>query len=88
MVIVGQAGLTDAVLVEIDAALSHHELLKIRVNAGDRLERSEMITHICEKLEADLVNSIGHIALVFRRNPDKPKIPLAQNPPARNRAQS
>jgi len=80
VVIVGQAGLTDAVLAEADLALTHHELLKMRLNAADRKERREMVEKICEALDADLVNTIGHIALIFRRNPDKPKIPLSPAP--------
>ena len=77
MVIVGQAGLTEAILTETDSALSHHELLKVRLNAADRQERSEMITRLCDELGAELVNSIGHIALLFRRNPDKPRVSLS-----------
>ena len=76
VVIVGQAGLTQNVLVETEAALAHHELLKIRLNAADRNQRKQMITRICSELEADLVGAIGHIALIFRRNPEKSKIPL------------
>lgn len=76
MVIVGQAGLTQSILAETDAALDHHELLKVRVNAADRVERKEMVERICGELGAELVGTIGHIALIFRRNPDNPNIAL------------
>jgi len=71
VVITGQAGLTPALLNEIDAALEHHELIKIRVNAQDREERAEMVEQICVESRAELVQSIGHIVAVYRKNPDK-----------------
>ncbi len=71
VVITGQAGISDAVLNEIDLALNHHELIKVRVNAEDREMRQTMIQRICETLGAELVQSIGHIATLYRVSPDK-----------------
>ena len=76
VVIVGGAGVTDAVVRELDGALAHHELLKVRVNAGSRPERGRMIATLCERTDAALVQSIGHVALLYRANPDKPRISL------------
>lgn len=73
---VGQAGLTDAVLAEADNALNHHELIKMRLNASDREARIEMITRIVAALNSDLVQTIGHIALFYRPHPENPKIVL------------
>lgn len=75
----GQHGLKDSVLEEIDIALSSHELIKIRIAAGERDERTAMIEQIIERSGADLVQTIGHIAVLFRRNPDKPKVVLPSN---------
>jgi len=74
IVTIGNNGLTENVLTEIDNALEQHELLKIRVNAGDRDERDDMITRICEESGAELIQRIGHIATLYRRNPDMPKV--------------
>lgn len=71
VVITGQAGISDAVLNEINLALDHHELIKVRVNAGDREQRKEMTGHICEATGAELIQSIGHIITLYRENPDK-----------------
>ncbi len=71
VVITGQAGITDAVLKEIDHALSHHELLKVRVNAEDRQARKEMIERISHQLGAELVQILGHVATLYRENPDR-----------------
>ncbi len=70
VVITGQAGITEEVLTEIDNALSYHELLKVRVNAEDRQARKEMMELICRRLEAELVQILGHVATLYRENPD------------------
>jgi RNA-binding protein len=71
VVTVGQAGLTEAVLGEIDVALTAHELIKVRVNAGDRRERDTISGRIAERSSADLVLRIGSVAAFFRANPKK-----------------
>jgi len=76
VVIIGDSGVTPAVLHEILLALDHHELIKIRVNAEDREAREAMIGEICATTEATLVQRIGHIATLFRRNPETPRIEL------------
>lgn len=73
---VGQSGLTDAVLAEADNAIDHHELIKMRVSAADRLERRAMIDHIVERLNCELIHAIGHTVLLYRRHPEKPRIVL------------
>ena len=76
VVIVGQQGLTDGVLNETALTLETHELIKVRINAGDRLQRDEMVNRIVEKTGAELVQTIGHIAVLYLRHPEKPKIRL------------
>ena len=71
VVITGQAGASESVLNEINLALDHHELIKVRVNAEDRDQRREMIDHICAETVAELIQSIGHIITLYRKNPDK-----------------
>ena len=73
IVIIGQHGLTDNVMSEIDQALSVHELVKVRVNAGEREERNSLIDRIAQQTHSDVVQRIGHIGTFFRRA-DKPKI--------------
>lgn len=76
VVIVGDGGVTPAVMHEILLALDHHELIKIRVNAEDRETREAIIAGICAGSEAVLVQRIGHIATLFRRNSDAPRVEL------------
>lgn len=71
VVITGQAGLSEAVMSEINLALDHHELIKVRINAPDRETRRKMSTQICTDTQAELVQLLGHIAVLYRKNPDK-----------------
>ena len=68
VVITGQQGVTPAVLNEIDLALEHHELIKVRVNAADRENRQAMIQDILAASSAELIQSIGHIIAIYRRS--------------------
>lgn len=77
VVTLGQRGITDAFLAEMDLALERHELIKIRVNAGDRDERDALIGLIRERSHADFIHRIGNLAAFYRANPRKPDpIPL------------
>lgn len=70
VVMIGQAGLTAAVLAEIDSALNAHELIKIKIRA-EKEERLQISQQICEDADAVLIQNIGQIAVVYRKNPDK-----------------
>lgn len=70
VVIIGQAGLTDAVLTEIDIALDYHELIKVKIRA-ERDERNAIGKEICNAISAELIQSIGQIIIIYRRNPKK-----------------
>lgn len=76
MVIIGQQGLTENVSREVDEALDHHELIKVRVNAADREDRARIVESLSSETGAELVQQIGHIAVFYRRNRRKPKISL------------
>ncbi|HID44931.1 MAG TPA: ribosome assembly RNA-binding protein YhbY [Chromatiaceae bacterium] len=76
VVMVGQHGLRESVLEEIGIALDFHELIKIKVSAGDRDERDRIITSIVDETGAERVQRIGNMAILFRRNTKKPKIAL------------
>lgn len=75
VVTVGNAGLTAAVLAEIVLALKAHELLKVKMPALERAERDTLFARICLESEAEPVQQIGRVAVIYRRA-DKPKIQL------------
>lgn len=73
VVIIGEAGLTPAVLKEIDGSLNSHGLIKVRVFGDDREERVAIYNTICEKLHAAQVQHIGKLLVIFRPKKDAPK---------------
>lgn len=75
VVTIGNAGLSDAVLAEIRIALKAHELLKVKLPALERAQREALYAQICHDTDADPVQRIGRVAVIYRRG-DKPKIQL------------
>lgn len=67
----GAAGLNTAVVAEIERALFDHELLKIRLAADDRAQRKTMVKQLCDELDADCVQQIGHVAVLYRPRPEE-----------------
>jgi len=70
VVIIGQKGLSDNLQNEIDGALTHHELLKLRIPALAKPERRELAEQICRANGATLVETIGGVIVIYRRNPE------------------
>jgi RNA-binding protein len=68
-VLVGRAGLTDAVVREVDDALEARELIKVRLT-GDREERSVAAAAIAERTSSELAGQIGRVAILYRRSSD------------------
>ncbi|MFK7857251.1 MAG: ribosome assembly RNA-binding protein YhbY [Granulosicoccus sp.] len=73
----GQQGLTDAVSKELDGALSHHELVKVKLSVSEKQARLDQVEALCRSVKAECVQQIGHTATLFRRNTRKPVIDLA-----------
>jgi len=67
VVSIGNAGLSKAVLREIELSLEHHELMKIKIGGADREQRKTIITGICDGCGAELIQAVGHIALIYRK---------------------
>lgn len=67
VVTVGSAGLTAAVLAEIEIAVAHHELLKIKLSCGDKAARIKVREQICAETGAYLIQEIGGVIVIFRK---------------------
>lgn len=76
VVLVGNAGLSEAVIAETNEALRAHELIKVKVRVGGRDERDAAVARLCERTGATLVQRIGNTAIVYRPDPDAPRINL------------
>ena len=72
----GQKGLTEEVLSELEIALNHHELVKIKLGTDDKEQRKSLMDEICEKSASEKIQSIGKTVSVFRQNTKNPVIEL------------
>lgn len=76
IVMVGEKGLSKTVTAELNRALNDHELIKVKIAIADRDARKHMINELCHLHNAELIQSIGNIALILRAA-DKPKPQLS-----------
>jgi RNA-binding protein len=76
VIMVGNKGVSDALLAEFSVALDDHELIKVKLAGDDRAERAVQIARLAEAAGAEVVQSIGKVACFYRRNADKPKLAL------------
>lgn len=75
VVMIGDAGLTEAVLKEATSAIAHHELIKIKIHSDDREYRETAMAEICEKLGATPVQHIGKVLVIYKAA-EKPRLVL------------
>jgi RNA-binding protein len=73
-VLLGANGLTEAVVAEIDLALSSHELIKVKVPSEDRELKAQIMDAIVRETGAVKVHTIGHVLTLYKKHPDKPRI--------------
>ncbi len=67
VVMLGNAGLTDGVVGELDRALNDHELVKVSVRVGERMERNTALDELARRTSAVIVQRVGHIGVFYRR---------------------
>ncbi|MFM2482901.1 ribosome assembly RNA-binding protein YhbY [Celerinatantimonas sp. YJH-8] len=75
VVLLGSNGLTEGVLAEIDNALDHHELIKVRIPTDDRELKQQIAETIVLNTQSELVQKIGNIIVLYRPN-EEPAITL------------
>jgi RNA-binding protein len=74
IVMLGNAGLTDAVVAELDRALTDHELVKVNARVGERDARNEALALLASRTTSELVQRVGHVGVFYRRGIALPKI--------------
>ena len=72
VVTVGERGISDALVQELDQQLEHHELVKIRLRSGDKAARRETLAALCNSTNAELIQSIGMVGLLYRPRRNHP----------------
>ena len=75
-------GLTPSVVAEIERSLQAHELIKVKVQGAEREQRDALMQELCASLQAEPVQHIGNILVVWRqrREEDKPAAPVEKKP--------
>jgi RNA-binding protein len=73
---IGKEGATEGLVKATNSALHTHELVKVKVNQNAGEERAALITQLAQASRAEVVQTIGRTALLYRANPDEPKIVL------------
>ena len=71
IVLLGGNGLTEGVMAEIDSALAHHELIKVKIPSEDREEKNLIMDAIVRESGAVKVQTIGHILVLYKQSEDK-----------------
>lgn len=71
VILLGNKGLTEAVVAETNIALMSHELIKVKINGAEKEDRLAMANDLCHQLHAELVQMIGNTAILYRKNVEK-----------------
>jgi RNA-binding protein len=74
IVMLGNAGLTEGVINELERALNDHELVKVAARVGDREARDTALGDLAVRTSSEIVQRIGHVGVFYRRRAALPKI--------------
>lgn len=74
VVMLGNAGLTDNIVKEMERALHDHELIKVSARVGDRETRDAALDTLARRTTSELVQRIGNVGVFYRQSPDLSKI--------------
>jgi RNA-binding protein len=74
IVMLGNAGLTDGVVNELERALTDHELVKVAARVGARTQRDAALRDLAARTSAEIVQRIGNVGVFYRARKDLPKI--------------
>jgi len=72
----GNAGLTEGVVKELDRALTDHELVKVSARVGSRTARDAALDDLAKQTSSEIVQRIGNVGVFYRRRAEMPKILL------------
>ena len=76
VIMVGQHGLSEGVLAELESTMSKHELIKIKIRTDDRDDKQQMIDQILKFSQSHLVQVVGNVVVIYRPFDEEPQIVL------------
>ncbi len=71
VILLGEKGLTEAVLAELEIALEHHELIKVKIPSSDQTTFKAQAVELCEKTRSEMIHTIGHTLVIYRKSTTK-----------------
>lgn len=74
VVMLGNDGLSDNVIKELETSIEHHELIKVKINAGS--ERKDQAQEVADAVNAELVSVVGRMAVLFRQRKEDSRFVL------------
>lgn len=80
VILMGAKGLSEALVNELKLALERHELVKVKLAAEDREARDAALDQLAKDSDSQIVQRIGNIGVLFRRNKEQPLIVLPRSP--------
>jgi len=69
VVLMGEKGLTENVMIEIDLALATHELIKVKIGSLPKEEKKQIAGDITKSTKSEIVQMIGNVVVLYRKNP-------------------
>jgi len=76
VVLIGQRGLSEAVVRQIDGALGDHELIKVKLSKECPIERDEAGEEVSARTGSVVAGAVGRVLILYRPHPEKPRIQL------------
>jgi RNA-binding protein len=76
IVMVGQQGITEAVLLQVDTALDDHELIKVKLRKECPVERNEAAEAIATRTTCEVAGIVGGVLMLYRPRQEEPRIRL------------
>lgn len=73
VIMIGQKGITDALILETDKALTTHECIKIKISGWEKEDKASFLQTLCAQTQSTLIDSIGHTAVIYRKKPEDKK---------------
>jgi len=67
---IGQSGASEAVIKEVDRALTAHGLIKVKLAGADRHTRTQLTDALCAGTGAAAVQQVGRVLVLWRPRPD------------------
>ena len=78
VILIGDKGVSESLFEECRKTLAHHELIKVKMAGVDRDVRNAAFVELCTNLDAVMIQRIGNVITLFKRNHAHPKISFSE----------